>query len=153
MKLPTLWPAVCFAGGIFLSSKLAAHLYLTPRFFLLATISLLLSGFFLLYKNWLLPAAIAAATAWLCLGYAIAALERISVPVNLASSLIESGKLDSSVALHWRGRLRADPLALPWGTRYEMNLEAVESASGVVPLSGGFRVTCHTLWQRGSRSS
>src|SRR5258708_27331919 len=42
---------------------------------------------------------------------------------TLFRSLIEAGKLDSSVALRWRGRLRADPLALPWGTRYEINLD------------------------------
>jgi endonuclease/exonuclease/phosphatase (EEP) superfamily protein YafD len=122
MKLPSLWPVVCFAGGILLSGKFAAHLHLAPRFFLLAAPSLLLSGFVLLHRNWLVPAFIAAAAAWLCLGCAAAGLERISVPSNLASSLIESGKLDSSVALRWRGRLRADPLALPWGTRYEINL-------------------------------
>jgi competence protein ComEC len=144
MKLPSLWPAVFFAGGILLSRKLAAHLYLTPRFFLLAAALLLFSGFFLLYKTWLLPAGILAAAAWLCLGCAAAGLERISVPANLASSLIESGKLDSSVALRWRGRLRADPLALPWGTRYEIHLEEVESAAGVVPVSGGLRVTSYS---------
>ena len=69
--------------------------------------------------------------AWLCLGFAAAGLERISAPSNLASSLIESGKLDSSVALRWRGRLRGDPLQLPWGTRYEINLDEVESSAGV----------------------
>ena len=115
----------------------------TPRIVLLAATSLLLFGFVLLYKNWLLPACIAAAAAWLCLGYAAAGLERISAPANLANSLIESGKLDSSAALRWRGRLRADPLALPWGTRYEINLQEVESAGGVMPVSGGLRVTSY----------
>ena len=143
MKLPSLWPVVCFAGGILLSGKLAAHLYPAPRLFLLAAAFLLLFGFFLIYKNWLLPAGIAATVAWLCLGCAAAGLERISVPANLASSLIESGKLDSSVALRWRGRLRADPLALPWGTRYAINLDEVESAAGVTRISGGLRVTSY----------
>ena len=143
MKLPSLWPVVCFAGGILLSGKLIAHLHLMPRSFLLAAAFLLLFGFFLLYKDWLLPAGIAPTAAWLCLGCGAASLERISVPANLASSLIESGKLDSSVALRWRGRLRADPLALPWGTRYEINLEGVESASGIMPVSGGLRVTSY----------
>jgi len=144
MKLPSLWPVACFAGGILLSGKLAAHLYLTPRLFLLAAASLLLSGFVLVYKNWLLPAGIAATVAWLCLGYAAAGLERISVPANLASSLLETGKLDSSAPLRWRGRLRADPLALPWGTRYVINLDEVESAAGIAPVSGGLRVTSYS---------
>jgi competence protein ComEC len=143
MKLPSLWPVVCFAGGILLSGKLAAHMFLTPRLILLAASSLLLAGLVLLFKNRLVAAGIAATVAWLCLGYAAAGLERISVPGNLASSLIESGKLDSSAALRWRGRLRADPLALPWGARYEINLDEVESASGVMPVSGGLRVTSY----------
>src|SRR5258708_8205072 len=143
MKLPSLWPVVCFAGGILLFGKLAAHMHSTPRTVLLAAASLLLFGFVLLYKNRLLPACIAATAAWLCLGYVAAALERNSTPANLASSLIESGKLDSSAALRWRGRLRADPLALPWGTRYEINLDEVESVSGATPVSGGIRVTSY----------
>ncbi len=143
MKLPALWLVACFAGGILLSIKLAAHLHLTPRFFLVAAASLLLAGFILLNRNWLLSAGFAATVAWLCLGFAAARLERISAPVNLASSLIESGKLDSTVALRWRGRLRADPLALPWGTRYEINLDEVETAAGVMPVSGGLRVTSY----------
>ena len=143
MKLPSLWPVVFFAGGILLSGKLAAHLYLTPGLFLLAAASLLISGFVLLYKNWLFPAGIVATAAWLCLGCAAAGLERISIPTNLASSLIDSGKLDSSVALRWRGRLRVDPLALPWGTRYEINLEGVETAAGDMRVSGGLRVTSY----------
>src|SRR5712671_3856027 len=144
MKLPSLWPVVCFAGGILLFGKLAAHMHSTPRTVLLAATSLLLFGFVLLYKNRLLPACIAATAAWLCLGYVAAALERNSTPANLASALIESGKLDSSAALRWRGRLRADPLALPWGTRYEINLQEVESAGGVTPVSGGLRGTSYT---------
>jgi competence protein ComEC len=143
MKLPSLWPAVCFAGGILLSGKLAAHSHLTPRFFLLVAASLLLAGFILLRKNWLPAAAFVATAAWMSLGCASASLERVSVPANLASALIESGKLDSSVALRWRGRLRADPLALPWGTRYEINLDEVESAAGLVPISGGLRLTSY----------
>ena len=143
MKLPSLWPVGCFAGGILLSSKLAGRLYLTPRLFLLVAASLLISGFVLLYKNWPLPAGIVATAAWLCLGCAAAGLERISIPTNLASSLIDAGKLDSSVALRWRGRLRVDPLALPWGTRYEINLEGVETAAGIMPVSGGLRVTSY----------
>jgi predicted membrane metal-binding protein len=143
MKLPSLWPVLCFAGGILLFGKVAARVNSTPRTVLLTAASLLLFGFVLLYKNWLFPACIAAAAAWLCLGYAAAGLGRISTSANLASALIESGKLDSSVALRWRGRLRADPLARPWGTRYEINLQEVESAARVMPVSGGLRVTSY----------
>src|SRR5467141_1918499 len=73
MKLPSLWPVGCFAGGILLSSKLAGRLYLTPRLFLLVVASLLISGFVLLYKNWLLHAGIVATAAWRCAGAAACA--------------------------------------------------------------------------------
>ena len=71
-------------------------------------------------------------------------LERASVPPNLAGTLIESGKLDAGTALRWRGRLRSDPLQLPWGMRYEINLDEVESSAGVTPVAGGLRLTYYT---------
>jgi competence protein ComEC len=55
--------------------------------------------------------------------------------------LIETGKLDATTALRWRGRLRSDPLQLPWGKRYEIDLDEVESPAGVTPVSGGLRLT------------
>ena len=102
MKLPSFWPVVCFAGGILLFGKFAAHFHLSPRLFLAAAAFLLLAGFVSLRKCWLLASGVLAVAAWLSLGFAAAGLERISAPSNLASSLIESGKLDSSVALRWR---------------------------------------------------
>jgi competence protein ComEC len=141
MKLPSFWPVACFAGGILLFGKLAANSHLPPRLFLAAAAFLLLAGFVALRKSWLLASGAAAVAAWMFLGFAAAGLERISIPSNLASVLVESGKLDSSVALRWRGRLRLDPLQLPWGTRYEINLDEVESSAGASPVSGGLRTT------------
>lgn len=143
MKLPSLWPAVCFAGGILLSGKLAGYGHSAPIIYVLTAALLLLSGFLLLHKNWILAAALVGAAAWLSLGFAAASLERAAIPQNLASTLIETGKLDSSVALRWRGRLRGDPLQLPWGTRYELNLEQVESSTGAIPVTGGLRLTSY----------
>ena len=102
MKLPSLWPVFFFAGGILASGNLIAHLHLTPRLFLLAATFLLLVGFALFYKDLVLSAGIVGLAAWFLLGCGAAGLERTSTPVNLASSLIESGRLDSSVALRWR---------------------------------------------------
>src|SRR4029077_14833363 len=82
-----------------------------------------------------------AAGAWLLLGAAASKLERASAPPNLASTLIESGKLDAETPLRWRGRVRSDPLGLPWGTRYEINLDEVESSAGVTAVAGGLRLT------------
>jgi competence protein ComEC len=49
--------------------------------------------------------------------------------------------MDAGTALRWRGRLRGDPLQLPWGMRYEIDLEEVESARGITPVAGGLRLT------------
>lgn len=43
--------------------------------------------------------------------------------------------------LRWRDRLRSDPLRLPWGIRYVINLEEVATARGTTPVSGGLRLT------------
>jgi Domain of unknown function (DUF4131) len=141
MKLPSLFPVACFAGGILLSGMSASYPHWTPRVCILAALILLLCAYVLLRVNWLWTAAALAAGAWICLGSAAATLERASVSPNLASTLIEAGKLDASAPLRWRGRLRSDPLQLPWGTRYELVLDHVESSAGVTPVTGGLRLT------------
>jgi competence protein ComEC len=141
MKLPTLWPVLSFAGGILLFRATTAHLHPALRFDLLAAGFLLVAGVLALRKSRLIIALALGAAAWVCLGLAVAGFEQASIPSNLASTLIETGKLDSSVPLRWRGRLRSDPLSLPWGKRYEIELHEVETASGVTPVTGGLRVT------------
>ncbi len=141
MKLPSLFPAGLFAGGILLSIELTKFAQMSPRMFLFAGFLFLVCGSAALVRNWIFPAAIFAAGAWLALGMAAANLERATVPPNLASYLIESGQLDAGTALRWRGRLRSDPLQLPWGERYEINLEEVETSAGVTPVAGGLRLT------------
>ena len=141
MKLPALFPVVFFAGGILLSALLIGHPAFPSRISILAIVVFSLCGWIALRRNWILPAALFAACAWLWLGVLAAQLERVSAPPNLASALIESGELDSSTPLRWRGRLRNDPLDLPWGKRYEINLEEVDYAAGVKPVTGGLRLT------------
>jgi competence protein ComEC len=102
---------------------------------------LLLLGWIALRRHWILCATFFAACAWLSLGLVADSLQRRSASPNLASTLIESGKLDSSTPLRWRGRLRSDPFELPWGKRYEINLEEVASAVGTTPVTGGLRLT------------
>lgn len=143
MKLPSLWLVGCFAAGILFSRALAAPYSIPPGILLTAAAALLLLGAIPLQRSFLISSAALGLAAWVCLGAASARLEQLSVPVNLASALIDSGKLDSSVALRWRGRLRSDPLALPWGTRYEVILQEVESAGEITPVSGGLRATLY----------
>jgi competence protein ComEC len=144
MKLPSLFPVACFAGGILLSGTMAHDWPFAPRICILAALVFLLSAYLLLQRSWILTAAIFGACAWVFLGFAAANLERGSASPSLASTLIESGKLDASEALRWRGRLRSDPLQLPWGTRYEIALEQVESSAGVTPVTGGLRLTSYS---------
>lgn len=144
MKLPSLFPVVCFAGGILLALGLPNSALLTPRIALVSVILFLLFGYVALRRDWVFAAATFALGAWLSLGMAAANLERAAIPANLASTLIESGKLDAGTALRWQGRLRSDPLALPWGARYEIDVEQVETAEGVTPVVGGLRLTYYT---------
>ena len=67
--------------------------------------------------------------AWFALGGAALSVERAAVPANHVSRLIAAGQLDTSEPLRWRGRLREDPFALPWGTRYEIDLERWKRAA------------------------
>jgi competence protein ComEC len=81
--------------------------------------------------------------AWVALGALAAGIERASVPANQVTRLISAGQLDTSAALRWRGRLREDPLALPWGHRFELDLEQVEVAGQTIPVSGGLRANLY----------
>jgi competence protein ComEC len=87
--------------------------------------------------------------AWLALGGLAASIERFSVPANHVTNLIAAGQLETSEPLRWRGRLRDDPMALPWGHRYEIDLEQVEIGGATLPVSGGLRVNLY----RDSRSA
>ncbi len=77
--------------------------------------------------------------AWIALGALAIGVEHAAIPANHVSRLIANGAIDTSLPLRWRGRLREDPLTLPWGLRYEIDLENVESAGILLPVSGGLR--------------
>lgn len=141
MKLPSLFPVTFLAGGILLASRLQNRLILSPRICLISAAALLVAGLIAFGKNRVIAAGVLAGCAWAALGVAAPQLEQISTPANLASALIESGKLDAGTALRWQGRLRSDPLELPWGIRYEIGLDQVQTGLGVTPVSGGLRLT------------
>ncbi|HVA94812.1 MAG TPA: ComEC/Rec2 family competence protein [Candidatus Dormibacteraeota bacterium] len=143
MKLPLLCPIACFAGGILLSSALTGRFSPHAGLFLAASACLLVAAYILLRREWILTAFVFGAMVWMSLGFAASNLARASVSPQLAGTLIETGKIDSSVALRWRGRLRSDPLQLPWGIRYVINLDAVESSAGITPVTGGMRLTLY----------
>ena len=125
-------------------AHLASHCASAPRICILVTACfLLLAGFVLLRRSWILAAAFLARPRGCASALPRQAWNELRSLPNLASTLIESGKLDASAALRWRGRLRGDPLQLPWGTRYEIDLDEVESSAGVTPVTGGLRLTSY----------
>ncbi|MGA8023291.1 MAG: ComEC/Rec2 family competence protein, partial [Candidatus Acidiferrales bacterium] len=87
---------------------------------------------------------ICALAAWLALGGLARCVELAGIPSNHITRLIAADKIDTSVALRWRGRLREDPLALPWGQRFEIDLERVEAGGVEMPVSGGLRVNFYS---------
>ena len=143
MKLPILAISVAFAGGILLASSSPGLSHVPARVFLAAAALLLIAGCGLLRWRRLFAAWLLGVLAWTSLGAAAVRLEVASIPHNLASALIASGRIDSSVALRWRGTLREDPLPLPWGRRYLIDLDEVELPSGPVSVTGGLRLTLY----------
>jgi hypothetical protein len=76
---------------------------------------------------------VCALAAWLALGGLASGVEQAGIPSNHIARLIAADAIDTSVALRWRGRLREDPMLLPWGQRFEIDLEQVEGAGARDP--------------------
>ncbi|HTS10510.1 MAG TPA: ComEC/Rec2 family competence protein [Candidatus Limnocylindrales bacterium] len=139
MRLPVLWLAAAFAAGI-----VASHAVGFPLAAWLAIALVFLAlGAILVSRIRLTLAWTSALLAWIALGGFASAVERASVPANHVLRLIAAGQIDLSEPLRWYGRLREDPLSLPWGTRFEIDLEQVEIAGSKVPVSGGLRANCY----------
>src|SRR5262245_29184507 len=135
MKFPSLAVAVSLTAGILIGGISAAHLPFAPRLFLGASLVLLLLGFALLLSHRVVLAGAASLLAWSLLGAVAVQLPARAVPAHHVTNLFARGGLDSSGPLRWRGRLRADPLLLPWGMRYDLELAEVESAGKWAPIS------------------
>lgn len=140
MKLPAVWMACAFAGGIALADRWPG----SGREWTLAAIAAILAGVILLWRGWLAAAWTVALAAWLALGGAALNMARVSVPANHVSRLIAAGRLDGSQPLRWRGTLRDDPVELPWGRRFVIALDHVEIAGQEVPVTGGLRVNLYS---------
>jgi hypothetical protein len=152
MKLPSLSIVAAFAGGILLAGVVLTHSpaqFAARLWFALAVVCLGVGAVALARRRgsvWFAWSIVLAA--WLALGGAAATLERAAVPANLASRLVDAGQLDSTEPLRWTGRLRQDPVRLPWGLRYEIGLEEVEVGGSEVPVQGGLRVNYY--WEPGA---
>jgi competence protein ComEC len=139
MKLPALWIAASFAAGAAVSIRWPEP----PHLWLAAALGAMALGALLLWRARVAAAWTFALLAWIALGGLAAGIERAAVPANHVTRLIAAGRLDTSQPLRWRGRLREDPMAMPWGRRYQIDLEQVEVADAYMPASGGLRVNVY----------
>src|ERR1700722_4373638 len=141
MKLPALWILSAFAAGIAIAGRWPE----TPRLWAVSAglgilVGGLLCAWFLAWRHWVTVAWACALFAWAAIGGLAVRVERAAVPANHIARLIAGGQLDSGIALRWRGRLREDPFTLPWGQRFEIDLEQVEAQGAALSTTGGLRV-------------
>jgi predicted membrane metal-binding protein len=141
MKLPALWILAAVAAGIGVAERWPG----APRLWaVVAGLGILVGGIleavFLAWRNCAAVAWVFALLAWVAIGGLAFSVERATVPANHVARLIAAGRVDPGIALRWRGRLREDPLTLPWGQRFEIDLEEVEAAGAAMSTSGGLRV-------------
>ena len=139
MKLPTLWIAAAFAAGIGLAGRWPEK----PLLSAVAAACAILAGGILIWRKRNGAAAACALAAWVGLGNLALGVETASLPANHVTRIIAAKQIDLSEPLRWRGRLREDPLAMPWGRRYEIDVEQVESAGEILSASGGLRVNIY----------
>jgi len=139
MTLPLVWIAAAFIAGIALGDRLAA----APWLWLAPAVGALVAGFACVARRWLRIAWLLALLGWAFLGGLAARLERATPPANRADRMVAAGRLDTSVPVRWRGRLRSDPERLPWGKRYLLDLDEVEQAGGWMPIQGGLRINSY----------
>jgi len=139
MKLPALWIVASFAAGIAAATRWPGRLDL----WLAGAMAAILCGAGLLWRSKTQAAWALALVSWCALGGLAICMERAAVPANNVTRLIGAGRLDTTEPLRWQGRLREDPMALPWGRRYEIDLERVEAGGATVPVSGGLRLNLY----------
>ena len=137
MKMPALLLAFALCLGILLPGVIPAK----PVQWLVLAVAALLAGFVFLSRGMKSLALVHGLIAWVFLGALAASCEQAAVPGNHVARLVNSGAFSTSEPLRWRGTLSSDPLQLPWGYRYEINLEEVEVAGQARPVTGGLRVS------------
>ncbi len=141
MKFPALPIAGSVAAGILAGAKLTLHLPHPLALYISVAVFSLVAGLgFCRLRRGAGPALAASLLAWCYLG-AASQIASSWVPPNQVTHLLDQQRLNLDEPLHWTARLRADPLRLPWGIRYDADIEAVQSAGAWFPASGALRLT------------
>ena len=120
MKLPALWIAAAFAAGIGIITRWPHQ----PLMYAAVAALAILAGGILIWRRLLFAAALCGLAAWTTLGGLALAIEQAAVPANHVTHLIAANRIDLTEPLRWRGRMREDPLVMPWGRRYEIDIDS-----------------------------
>lgn len=139
MKLPVLWIALACIGGI----ELSRYADLSVPFCAVSGGIAMVMACLAMWRNHPAAAWTIALITWIVTGATAGTVSRLSVPADKVARLIASRQIDTSSPLRWRGRLRADPLARPWGRELLIDLEQVELPDSIMRVSGGLRVTLY----------
>jgi competence protein ComEC len=138
--IPLLWIAAALALGIALGGALPP----APLAWMAFAAAAVGAGWLLVRRRRLWAAWTLALVAWSFVGIAAASCERAAQPANRVDRVVGAGRIDLSEPLRWWGRLRDDPLRLPWGYRYVIALQDVEIGGRMIPVSGGLRLNFYT---------
>jgi competence protein ComEC len=139
MRIPAVALAAAFSGGILLGRGWhPSHGVLGISFLLIFPLVIAALWFARHDKIW--AAAIFSLAGWVCLGAAAMVVASRPLPGEHVASRLAAGQIELKTPLRWYGHLRSEPARLPWGVGLEMELSAVETAAGMIPVSGGMRV-------------
>ena len=144
MKLPAVWIAAAFAGGILLglSRFLPENMAQYPGSLMVSAsvLVLVVIAGALMLANRLYAAALASILCWVGLGVFGAVISRRPLPAEHVLARIAAQQIPLRTPLRWHGTLRDEPSRLPWGYGLELKLSGVDTGGGFVPLQGGMRV-------------
>jgi competence protein ComEC len=141
MKLPALLIAIFVAAGVLAAPPIAVHV----KHGIDVSVGIALFcvvmgfGFVKLRREGLVWTA--GLLAWFFLAAAAGQIERMAIPANQVMHLAGTGQLDLEEPLRWRGILRADPLRVPWGIRYDIDLQQVQGSGEWRAARGGLRAS------------
>lgn len=135
MRAPAIPIVAAFAAGIALGNCTG----FLPGVWVAFTLALLLAAIGALRRAAIAFAWTLGLGAWIFLGALALSFDHAARPPDNAAALVSAGHIDTSEALRWTGILRSDPVRLPGGIRYDVDLERVQTADRGIAVSGGLR--------------
>src|ERR1700722_15221815 len=138
MRIPAVAIAAAFSGGILLGRELHLASGVLGISFL-GIFCLLISGLLFAWHDRLGAAAILSLLGWIGLGAAGMVVASRPLPAEHVLSRIAAGEIELKTPPGGGGDLGGGA-GLAWGVGLEMELSGVETAAGIIPLSGGMRI-------------